>query len=144
MTLLEYRRCDADGVEALITTSGDASRTVAVVLSGNPLDDAWRAPAEPQANRMMLASGTLGSLLDEPHPANWLKTGREALDGFCARMLPELTSRGERLLFTPHARHVLSDAPSCVKFLDDHAEEPIGIALAPARLIETTMIAGYG
>ena len=41
----------------------------------------------------------------------------------------------------PHSRHVLSDAPSCMKFLADHEGEPFDVALSPAAMMEPRMLA---
>lgn len=92
--------------------------------------------------RLLLAwSGTLADDLFEPHPMNWLTPGAETLDAACERLRPTLEASGTTLCLQPHARHVLSDVPSCRAFLDRHDGGPFAIALAPASMLEPGMLA---
>ena len=66
-----------------------------------------------------------------------MSAGRAALDRCCASLL----SRHAELIVAlrPHCRQVLSDVPSCLKFLEDHHGEPLSLALDPAAMIEPAM-----
>lgn len=108
-----------------------------VIDARDPLAHDW-APdlsADPVA-----WSGSLSDDLFEPHPHNWLPPGRAALDALCARVRPALEAADRTLVFRPHARHILSEVPSCRAFLQDHAREPFGIALSPADMLEPSML----
>jgi hypothetical protein len=127
-----------------VVAADDPAAVVASVHDGNPLGDEGPAPADlarAPADRVLLWSGTLA---DDPfgasHPPNWMGPGRAALDRFCAAAAPGLSAAGRTLCFHPHARHVLNDVPSCLTFLREHAGEPLEIALAPASLIEPSML----
>jgi len=106
--------------------------------------------------RLVVWSGTVGDGgLFEREPGNWLGAGFAELNGFAERIRGDLVSRGVRLLFLPHGRHVLSDGPACVKFMreqlgakdgvtiDEFSLEgcPFGIALSPVLLMEPSMVA---
>ncbi|MCP3979468.1 MAG: hypothetical protein GY716_09090 [bacterium] len=107
-------------------------------VTSNPLTPGWRPP-DFDGTHLVLWSGTLADDLFEPHPPNWLGPGREALDALIERVLDELPA-GRHLLLRPHCRHVLSDVPSCRRFLADHEAAPIGLALAPHDLLEDGML----
>jgi hypothetical protein len=125
----------------------DARRVMAVsggcigtFVGGNPLADGWAPPALLPGPLAVLWSGSLGADPLAPHPANWMPAGRAALEHLC-ETLPEALPWSGRACFRPHCRHVLSDLPSCRQFLLDHAEGSLGIALAPATLLEPGMLA---
>lgn len=107
-------------------------------LDDNPLRDGWSLPDG--GTDVVLWSGTLGDGLFDAHPHTWLGPGRASLDARCAEIDPVLRASERRIVFLPHARHVLSDPPSCREFVAAHADGPFGIALAPARLFEPSMI----
>ena len=115
----------------------------AVIVDGNPLADRARvtaAVAAAPAPRVVMWSGTLGGNLFDAHPPNWLAPGRAALDRFCADLAPAARAAGKTVCFRPHCRHVLSDAPSFLAFLRDHAGEPVDIALCPGSMFEPSML----
>ncbi|NNF42150.1 MAG: hypothetical protein HKN62_03710 [Phycisphaerales bacterium] len=108
-----------------------------VWATGNPLADGWT----PDATATPILVMDAGSLADDPltpHPANWLRPGRAALDAVVARTVAEMNA--ERLCLRPHCRQVLSDLPSCRAFQNDHAPDRIGVALAPAAMLEPSMV----
>lgn len=51
----------------------------------------------------------------------WSGHGRRSLDEVVAAVMPLLEASGGRWWIRPHARHVLSDGPSCGAFLKAHA-----------------------
>jgi hypothetical protein len=130
----------APACDGVIVTADDAHEPLAATLGGNPLQDSYTIPSYLPGERLLLWSGTLGDDLFEPHPHTWMPRGRAALDEFCGRMREGLEQSGRRICFRPHSRHVLSDPPSCVKFLKDHESEPFEIALAPALMFEPDML----
>ncbi|MHC5002934.1 MAG: hypothetical protein ACYTJ0_07410 [Planctomycetota bacterium] len=126
------------GVHALLEPDGGGP-ALGASWRGNPLREPWTPPAGPGS----LLLGWSGTLADEPfaaHPATWLRTGHEALAAHCERVAAELDRVGRRLCFQPHARHVLSDPQSCRAFLRDRADEPFDVALAPASMLEPSML----
>ncbi len=46
------------------------------------------------------------------------------------------------LVFRPHARHVLSDARSCVSFLNERAGDAVEVLLDPSGMLTPDMLAG--
>lgn len=71
---------------------------------------------------------------------SWSGQGRRALDEFVASALGPIEAAGGRLWLRPHARHVLSDGPSCRAFLVAHesacARGALGLVL-DLRLVLT-------
>jgi hypothetical protein len=121
-----------------VVEAGDPPAPLAVRVTTNPLADGWRPP-ETVAPALVIWSGTLADDLFAPHPHNWLPPGRAALDAVCERLLGADLG-GPDLLIRPHCRHVLSDVPSCRRFLADHEDWPVGLALAPRDLLEDGML----
>jgi hypothetical protein len=130
----------ASACEGVVVTPDAERQPLAVTLSGNPLHDVYSIPSQLPCEHLVLWSGTLGDELFEAHPHNWMPPGRAALDECCTRLGEGLEQSGRRICFRPHSRHVLSDPPSCLKFLDDHAGELFDIALAPALMFEPGML----
>jgi hypothetical protein len=58
----------------------------------------------------------------DPDHRTWSGPGRAMLDAMLAAALPRFAAADAVLWLRPHARHVLSDAPSCAAFLKTHAE----------------------
>lgn len=133
-------------VPGRLVEADDRTRTVATVLDDNPLAPEWDATAAIAGvtpdRPLIVWSGSCGAGPFDPHPHNWGATGAEALGRVCAAMAPGLGERRALVCFRPHARHVLSDAPSCRRFLHDHdhGNGPFGLALAPALLLEPSML----
>lgn len=67
----------------------------------------------------------------------------EALDVFCRGVAPELRERGSRLLVRTHHRHVLSDVPSCLRFLREREaareSDVFGLMLDGASMLAPSM-----
>lgn len=114
----------------------DGGPTVAAVAAGNPLAPDWALPPAPPASLAVMWSGSLAGDLRSPHPANWMPAGRTALDDLCRRL-----GGAGCVCLRPHARHVLSDVPSCRRFLADHGGRGFGVALSPATMLEPSMLA---
>ncbi len=94
--------------------------------TGAAVDHPFLASAQPPVIAVLWSGwiGSPGNSTDgnvDPDFRAWSGTGRAQLDAFLARTLPRLTAAGTRLWLRPHARHILSDAPSCAAFLRDHA-----------------------
>lgn len=126
----------------IIHAVDDPGDVLAQIDRTNPLADDWQIPAQVAANQRLITwSGTLatGNDLFISHPQNWLNPGREALESFCERMVAKLKRDRLRIAFRPHARHILSDAPSTQDFLNKHPAELFELALDPAAMIEATM-----
>lgn len=131
-----------------VLRSGGAA--VAAVTEGNMLAEpdpgAWvqralRAAAAVPVGRVVAWSGTLAEEgLFARDPRNWLRPGHEALAKFCSAVEGALRDGGIRLALRPHSRHVLSDPASCLRFLDERGEGPFDLALAPAALLEPSML----
>lgn len=86
------------------------------------VDPAW-APEPGWAGAHVAWSGSLGDGLFEADPRTWGPAGRAALEG-ARRRAAEL---GATICIRPHARHVVSDIPSCQRWL---GVGPRGEALA--------------
>lgn len=115
---------------------------VATRCHGNPLDPAWSLPpGAGDAPAYVAWSGTLGASLFAADPRNWIGAGWAAFEERCAALVRGRGAGGRRILWQPHARHVLNDVPTCLRFLAAHPDAPFGIALAPASLLEPSMLA---
>lgn len=135
----------SDGVDAVLIEIGSvgpylAPLTAGCVCRGNPLRDGWAPPSDARGRIILAWSGTLGEGLFDAHPATWLRPGHEALRELCRRVAPDLAARGQVLCFRPHARHVLSDAQSALSFAREQEDAPFGVALAPASMLEPSML----
>lgn len=93
-----------------------------------------------QARWIVTGSGTLADEAFVAEPRNWMGPGRAALDRLVERAAAEIAGTSMRWLLTPHCRDVLSDVQGVRRFLLDHADAPIGIALNPAALFERGML----
>lgn len=132
MTLFVER---ADGA---VVCAADGTTTSITAWRGNPLREAMPAPAP--GERGLAWSGTLADDPAAGSPLNWLRPGHDALAAWCRDIAPALAAGGATLCLQPHARHVLSDHPACLRFLDSVKELPIEIALAPATMLEPSML----
>lgn len=126
--------------DSLIIKRGKADDVLAAVIGDNPLSRSWLFDLDLPSSRVMTWSGTLADDLFASDPRTWMRPGREAFDAFCNDIAPQLEQHQRRLCFHPHSRHVLSDVQSCAKFLRDRENEPFEIALAPASLLEPSMM----
>jgi len=135
-------------IEGVYRVRGAAVMPHGVVDLGNPLADAARAAAARIAAMGGLGgvggvvvgwSGWMGeppSTVDGAVEADfraWSGEGRRGLDDVVAAVVPLLEATQAHLWLRPHARHVLSDGPSCAAFLRAHAAacaaETIGLLL---------------
>lgn len=130
----------AAAIDRVIVRLDDPDDILAGAWWGNTLAGEWPGEAAWPASRLVTFSGSLAPTLAESHPANWLTPGRAALDQFCQASAPALEGSGRRLCLQPHARHVLSDAPSCVSFLDAHVNQPFDLLLAAMDMVEPAMV----
>ncbi len=139
-TLARLAGGTAPACDALACRLGTPDQVAAAWVDGNPLAPGWMAITEVPAPRLLCWSGTLAPEPFELHPANWLRPGRAALDALVQSAAPALESRGLALCLRPHARHVLSDAQGCLRFLTDHAGLPVQVALSPADMLTADML----
>lgn len=114
----------------------------AAVLDGNPLGPGWSLPPAP-CRRVVVWSGRLGADDEDRAPGvrTWGRAGREAFEGLCDRLAETARPRGVTVLLRPHARHVLSDTPSCAAFLRRRAGDGLGLLLDPASMLTPSMLA---
>ncbi len=127
------------GARIVPLADGDGS-PFAEVLDGNPLGPGW--PLPPAATgRVVVWSGWLGAE-DEGAPGvrTWGRAGREAFERLCDRLGEAARARGATVLVRPHARHVLSDIPSCADFLRRCAGDGLGLLLDPASMLTPSML----
>lgn len=127
--------------DALACRLGAPDRVAAAWIDGNPLAPGWIADALLPAPRLLCFSGSLADDAFAVHPPNWMRPGRAALDALVHASAPALEAQGRSLCLRPHARHVLSDAQGCLRFLSDHAGLPVQVALSPADMVTSAMIA---
>lgn len=135
LTGRETPQCDS-----LIIKHGDPGIVLASVLDSNPLSQHWLLDVDLPGSRVVTWSGTLGTELFERERRTWMLPGAEALKAFCDSVGPQLVPHERTICFQPHARHVLSDPQSCLRFLLEREEEPFEIALAPASMLEQSML----
>jgi len=120
--------------------SGPAG-ALANLWSGNPLE----LPPEPETTPESRApwivwSGSLASDLTTPELRNWMGPGLAALAPAVAGLAAQAQERGSRLLIRPHARHILCDALSTRRWLEEQDAASIGLALDPLALLEPPML----
>ncbi|MBX3406052.1 MAG: hypothetical protein KF869_04730 [Phycisphaeraceae bacterium] len=95
--------------------------------------------AAPKAGtRIVLWSGSLGDD-DGPAPRNWTAAACETLDAATARWV-DAGLAGE-LLVRPHARHIVSDIPSAVRFARRWGQTGPHLLWDPAAMLEGPMVA---
>lgn len=96
------------------------------------------------APRVVAWSGTLAAEPFGDDPRTWGPAGWDALGEACDRLAPALRDEGAVLALRTHARHVLSDVPSCVRFVRerrarDGVDGPLRVLLDPASMIAASM-----
>lgn len=121
---------------------GDVAATI---VDGNPLGDPkWALPPTVPSGLVVMSSGWIpesdGAGAGTSGLATWGPIGRAAFESLCDRLAAELAPRKATVLFRSHARHVLSDAPSCIKFLQRRAGEPFGLLLDPVAMLARGML----
>lgn len=129
-----------DAVADLIVPVGNPNTAFGSVLEGNPLGDEWIAAIDVPGPLLIAYSGTLAKDLFGDDPRTWMGEGHKIFNGLCDAIGPALKALDRRLLFRPHARHVLSDPQACVDFLRNRANEAFGIALSPCDFFVQDMV----
>lgn len=114
----------------------------AAVIDGNPLGPGWALPPAP-CRRVVVWSGWLGADDEDRAPGvrTWGRAGREAFEELCDRLAETTRPRGVTVLVRSHARHVLSDTPSCADFLRRRAGDGLGLLLDTASMLTPSMLA---
>ena len=138
--LADMAGAERPACDGLIVSLGRADDVLASTIRSNVLSGNWLLDADLPASRVLSWSGTLAEELFQPHPTTWLSPGHEALAAFCDEIAPQLDRHQRTLCFQPHARHVLNDPQSCARFLQQRSGEAFEIALAPASMLEPTML----
>ena len=117
---------------------GRPDEVLAAWLDANLLADDLLIDAELPGRHLIAWSGSLAADMEAEEPRNWMGPGAAALRERMAELEPQLAALGRSLLLRPHAAHVLSDVPSCLRWL----ERP-GAALAfdPGALLTVPMLA---
>lgn len=103
----------------------------------------WCPPAT--MTRLVAWSGWLADPLATHHwprdPRSWTTDSRATLDAALDRLLAIAPfTTGTSLLLRPHARHLLSDIPRCLNLLRSRANQPLGLVLDPAAMLEPSML----
>lgn len=89
-------------------------------------------------SRIVLWSGSLGDD-DGPAPRNWTAAAWEALDAATARWVD--AGLANALLIRPHARHIVSDTPSAVRFARRWGQTGPRLLWDPASMLDGQMVA---
>lgn len=129
-----------DAVADLVVPLGSPDTAIASILDGNPLADGWFASIDVPGSLLVAYSGTLADELFGDDPRTWMGAGHAAFKDLCAAVAPALKANDRRLLFRPHARHVLSDPQSCVDFLRKNEASPFGLAVSPCDFFVPGMV----
>ena len=96
-------------------SEGAAFGSGPVVIRDNLLRDGWSfAPERPGLH--VAWSGTMGDTLWEPHPRTWAAPGWARLEAAVTRAAPMFHAAGATLALRTHARHVLGDPHSALRF----------------------------
>jgi len=131
---------------AVVSLDEPEGESFAAVSEINPLTC---APAEAAAAlletaagapRLISWTGTLADDLFERDPMSWLPRPREAFAALCDALAPRLIERDLRILWRPHARHVIADAQTARAFLNDRPDGPFEIVFEPTALLEPEML----
>lgn len=87
-------------------------------------------------------TGTFATELFGDEPKTWGPAGWASFEQLCERAEPMLVNAGRELCWRPHARHVLSDIPSCRRFLARWAgsDRPMRLVLDPASMLTDSML----
>jgi len=93
----------------------------------------------PGAGPIILWSGTPESDLFARSPRAWLMPADENLTRLCDQLSALAQTHNCRILLRPHARHILSDIPRCLRFLQNKPAS-LGLALDPIAMLEPSML----
>lgn len=96
-------------------SEGAAFGSGPVAIRDNILRDGWSFAPE-RAGLHVAWSGTMGEGLWEPHPRTWAAPGWGRLEAAIARAGPMFAAGGATLALRTHARHVLGDPHSALRF----------------------------
>ncbi len=143
-----FNRAYAGGVFVIETKDGDFIEIRSASPWGraagssllSPTPDAL--PASPE-QRLIIRSGWLPDeeAPDRPDPRTWGARGWEALEEALSR---HLAGTGPRILIRPAWTDVISDTPSCIRFLDLREQwgglERLGLLLDPAAMLAPSMM----
>jgi hypothetical protein len=146
LLVLDHARSVIAPPEAGGSRAGRAAAPWAVVAAGAVLglsEEAARRSAK-VAPRMIAWSGTLAAEPFGDDPRTWGPAGWAALGEACERLAPVLHNEGAVLVLRTHARHVLSDVPSCIRFVRERRARdgeagPLRVLLDPASMIAESM-----
>lgn len=134
---------ESAGLCGLITALENAS-TFGALLAGNILaPDPPALPTRIPADTLIAWSGSLSEDgLFTREPATWMPSGLARFQSTLETLAPLLDAAGARLLFRPHARHVLADPQRCLTTLRKWRASgaPFGLVLEPAAMLEADMI----
>jgi hypothetical protein len=109
------------------------------VWGGNLLRGPARASELVEAPRWVVWSGTPAVGLFDEHPLAWAAPAWDAL-GRALEELATLAGAARRVLVRPHARHVVSDIPSCLRLVERLAVPVVGVILDPASMLTPGML----
>lgn len=131
------------GVIALPLPGGQVWARVLEVGAVQPgFSSAQLRAAAAGAERIIIWSGSLGDSLFDDDPRTWSPRGWAALADACASISRDLAGSRCTVCFRTHARHVLSDLPSCARFARDLAcYGPFQLLLDPASMLAESMLA---
>lgn len=113
---------------------------IARVVPDNPLEPDGAEQRMDGSVTAVRWSGWLPSAENGGVPT-WGPAGRRAFDQWCTRLTQTLAEAGGSVWVRPHARHVLSDTPSCADFLRRHASAHLKLLLDPAGMLTSAMLA---
>lgn len=109
---------------------------------------AWRAEAEraeARGGRLVMWSGWIDPEDEDDHERAGVRThgpeGHRRCTEVADRAAAVLEAQGVKLLLRPHARHVLSDVPSCLTFLRSALGERVRLVLDPIGMLTASMAA---
>jgi hypothetical protein len=72
--------------------------------------------------------------------AAWGPAGLDRFRSIVERLASVADHMGVRMLFRPHARHVLPDPQRCLNFLREWAATPISLLIDPGAMMERSML----
>lgn len=136
---------DHEGLAGLVSPlGGEPGDPFAGILDGNILAaDPPALPTDIPGARLIVWSGTLAqTAMFDRDPSTWMAQGLDAFRAACDALAPFLEAAGARILFRPHARHVLCDPRRCLTLATDwrDAGAPFSIILDAAAMLESPML----
>lgn len=99
------------------------------------------------SGRLLLWTGSGAAFGEDSHDdffarslATWGPVALTHFQSVVDRLAAVADHLGVRLLFRPHARHVLPDPQRCLTFLRDRADAPISLLIDPGAMLERSML----